>query len=127
MRAAEDGWLHTGDLGYLDDEGYLYLSGRQGDKIVRGGENVYPQEVEQVLVEHDDVRECAVVGVEDVKWGQTVKAFVVPVDWGAPPDVEQLRGWARSQLSGFKVPTDWAFVTELPRNAAGKVLRRSLA
>jgi acyl-CoA synthetase (AMP-forming)/AMP-acid ligase II len=127
MRAAEDGWLHTGDLGYLDDEGYLYLSGRKGDKIVRGGENIYPQEVEQVLVEHDDVRECAVVGVEDVKWGQTVKAFVVPVDWGAPPDVEQLRGWARSQLSGFKVPTDWAFVTELPRNAAGKVLRRSLA
>jgi acyl-CoA synthetase (AMP-forming)/AMP-acid ligase II len=127
MRAEEDGWLHTGDLGYLDGEGYLYLSGRQGDKIVRGGENIYPQEVEQILVEHDGVQECAVVGVADGKWGQIVKAFVVPSDPAAPPDVDRLRVWARSQLSGFKVPTDWAFVPALPRNAAGKVLRRDLA
>jgi acyl-CoA synthetase (AMP-forming)/AMP-acid ligase II len=126
MRSDEDGWLHTGDLGYLDGDGYLYLSGRRGDKIVRGGENIYPIEVEQVLVEHAGVQECAVVGVADVKWGQTVKAFVVPSDPLTPPDVEQLRGWARSQLSSFKVPTEWAFVPELPRNAAGKILRRAL-
>jgi acyl-CoA synthetase (AMP-forming)/AMP-acid ligase II len=127
MRADDDGWLHTGDMGYLDSEGYLYLTGRKGDMIIRGGENIYPQEIEQILAEHPTVRECAVIGVPDVKWGQIVKAFVVPTNLGAPPDPEQLRAWARSQLAGFKVPAEWVIVPGLPRNAAGKVLRRDLS
>jgi acyl-CoA synthetase (AMP-forming)/AMP-acid ligase II len=102
-------------------------TGRKGDKIIRGGENIYPQEVEQILVEHPGVRECAVLGVPDMKWGETVKAFVVRADPATPLDTEQLRAWARSQLAGFKVPTEWSFVPALPRNAAGKVLRRELA
>jgi acyl-CoA synthetase (AMP-forming)/AMP-acid ligase II len=126
MRADDDGWLHTGDMGYLDAEGYLYLSGRKGDRIIHGGENIYPQEVEQILVEHPGVRECAVIGVPDVKWGEIVKAFVIAADPAMPPDAEQLRAWARSQLAGFKVPTEWSFVPALPRNAAGKILRREL-
>jgi acyl-CoA synthetase (AMP-forming)/AMP-acid ligase II len=126
MRQDDNGWLHTGDAGCIDAEGYLYLSGRKGDMIIRGGENVYPQEVEQILVEHPAVRECAVVGVPDIKWGQTVRALVVATDPDAPPDPEELRAWARSQLAGFKVPTEWSFVPQLPRNAAGKVLRRHI-
>jgi acyl-CoA synthetase (AMP-forming)/AMP-acid ligase II len=126
MRQDDNGWLHTGDAGCIDAEGYLYLSGRKGDMIIRGGENVYPQEVEQILVEHPTVRECAVVGVPDIKWGQTVRALVVATDPDAPPDPEELRAWARSQLAGFKVPTEWSFVPQLPRNAAGKVLRRHI-
>jgi acyl-CoA synthetase (AMP-forming)/AMP-acid ligase II len=126
MKADEDGWLRTGDMGHVDAEGYLYLSGRKGDKIIRGGENVYPQEVEQILREHADVRDCAVVGSPDVKWGETVKAFIVPTDPASPPHPEAVRAWARSQLVGFKVPTEWEFVDDLPRNAAGKVLRTQL-
>jgi acyl-CoA synthetase (AMP-forming)/AMP-acid ligase II len=126
MRSDDDGWLHTDDVGSIDPEGYLYLSGRMGDVIIRGGENVYPQEVEHILVEHPDVRECAVVGLADIKWGQRVLALVVASDPGAPPDPEQLRAWARSQLAGFKVPSEWSIVPSLPRNAAGKVVRRHL-
>ncbi len=127
MRRDADGWLRTGDLGRIDEEGYLYLAGRTGDRIIRGGENVYPQEVEHVLREHDEVSDCAVVGAPDVRWGEVVQAYVVPVDPTSPPDSAMLRAWARSQLAGFKVPTRWVFVAELPRNAAGKVLRQHLA
>jgi acyl-CoA synthetase (AMP-forming)/AMP-acid ligase II len=122
-----DGWLRTGDLGLLDDDGYLFLSGRRGDTIVRGGENVYPVEIEDVLVTHIDVREVAVVGVPDRRWGEIVKAFVVAEDPDAPPATEDLRAFARAKLAGFKVPFEWEFVDVLPRNQAGKVLRRALA
>jgi acyl-CoA synthetase (AMP-forming)/AMP-acid ligase II len=126
MRPDADGWLRTGDLARVDAEGYVYLSGRKGDRIVRGGENVYPQEVEHVLLEHPSIRECAVVGVPDVKWGEVIKAFVV-ADAKRPFDVDGVRSWARSQLAGFKVPTEWAVVDSLPRNQAGKVVRHLLA
>jgi acyl-CoA synthetase (AMP-forming)/AMP-acid ligase II len=126
MRPDPDGWLRTGDLGWLDAEGYLYLSGRMGDRIVRGGENIHPQEVEHVLSQHPSVKECAVVGVSDRKWGQQVKAFVVAADPADLPDFEALREWSRTQLAGFKVPALWALVDELPRNPSGKVLRREL-
>jgi acyl-CoA synthetase (AMP-forming)/AMP-acid ligase II len=122
----DDGWLRTGDLGRLDIDGYLYLSGRRGDKIVRGGENVYPLEVEDVLVTHPGVREAAVVGVPDRRWGEIVKAFVVPGDPHAPPSTEDLRVYARARLAGFKVPVEWEFRDALPRNHAGKVLRHAL-
>jgi acyl-CoA synthetase (AMP-forming)/AMP-acid ligase II len=120
-----DGWLRTGDVGRLDGE-WLHLVGRLGDRIVRGGENVHPLEVESVLATHPAVREAAVVGVPDVRWGEIIRAFVVPVDPAAPPDAAELRSWARRQLAGFKVPTVWTIVPDLPRNAAGKVIRRQL-
>lgn len=118
-----DGWLRTGDLGQLDDEGFLFLKGRKGDKIIRGGENVFPLEVERVLELHDQVREAAVVGIADRRWGQTLKAVIVATDPDSPPDPVRLTAHARDHLAGFKVPADWEFVTELPRNAAGKLLR----
>jgi acyl-CoA synthetase (AMP-forming)/AMP-acid ligase II len=126
MRVDDEGWLHTGDLGKLDDDGFLFLSGRQADKIVRGGENVFPVEVEDVLVTHPAVAEAGVVGVPDRRLGETVAAFVVPADPAAPPDFAELRAYTRERLSGYKVPAVWHLVEALPRNAAGKVLRRLL-
>ena len=126
MLTDADGWLRTGDMGQLDRDGYLYLSGRRGERIIRGGENVYPQEVEHVLSEHPLVRDCAIVGIPDPTWGERVKAFVVAADPARPPDFDELQQWTRSQLAGFKVPTLWKLVPELPRNAAGKLLRHFL-
>jgi acyl-CoA synthetase (AMP-forming)/AMP-acid ligase II len=120
-----DGWQHTGDLGRLID-GYLYLAGRLGDKIIRGGENVFPIEVERVLEGHPEVAEAAVVGVPDLRLGETIRAYVVAVDPASPPNVEALHAYCRETLAGFKVPAEWSFAKTLPRNAAGKVLRREL-
>ena len=122
----DDGWVHTGDLGRVDDEDYLTLVGRLGDRIVRGGENVDPAEVEQVLASHPAVRDVAVVGVADRRWGEVVTAFVVPGNRDEPIDTDDLRAFARERLAGFKVPTEWVVVDELPRNDAGKLLRRRL-
>jgi acyl-CoA synthetase (AMP-forming)/AMP-acid ligase II len=121
----DEGWQHTGDLGRLDDEGYLYLVGRLADTICRGGENVRPLEVEQVLRTHPSVTEVAVVGLPDRRLGEVVAAFVVLAD-GASLDPDALRAHARAKLAGFKVPEVWHVVEELPRNAGGKVLRRVL-
>jgi acyl-CoA synthetase (AMP-forming)/AMP-acid ligase II len=122
-----EGWLHSGDLGRIADDGYVYLAGRRGDMIIRGGENVHPLEVEAVIAAHPRVAEAAVVGVPDRRLGQVVAAYVVAADGGAPPPAEELRAFARTQLSGFKVPVEWHFVAELPRNANGKLLRGRLA
>jgi acyl-CoA synthetase (AMP-forming)/AMP-acid ligase II len=126
MNPDTDGWLHTGDLGTLDADGYLRLVGRRQDKIIRGGENVLPLEVEQVLAGHPDVADAAVVGVPDAVYGEIVKAFVVASDPVRPPDFVALRAYARDVLAGFKVPTEWALVDELPRTAEGKLQRRRL-
>jgi acyl-CoA synthetase (AMP-forming)/AMP-acid ligase II len=126
FRSDADGWLHTGDLGRIDREGYLHLSGRKGDMIIRGGENVHPLEVEAILKDHPLVAEAAVVGVPDQRWGQVVKAFIVPTDPNLPPEPEALRSYARSELAGYKVPTAWEIVDALPRSPQGKVLRRLL-
>jgi acyl-CoA synthetase (AMP-forming)/AMP-acid ligase II len=120
------GWQHTGDLGHVVD-GYVYLVGRVGDKIIRGGENVFPVEVEQILASHPGVREVAVVGVPDQRLGETIAAFVVPMDLASPPATDDLRRYARERLAGFKVPSSWEFIEALPRNPSGKVLRRELA
>jgi acyl-CoA synthetase (AMP-forming)/AMP-acid ligase II len=122
----DDGWLRTGDLGRIGSGGELFLTGRLGDRIIRGGENVYPLEVERVIREHPGVRDVAVAGVPDVKWGEIVAAYVVPADGRVPPDPDELRAFARAQLGGFKVPERWTFVDALPVNAAGKVVRRLL-
>jgi acyl-CoA synthetase (AMP-forming)/AMP-acid ligase II len=120
-----EGWQHTGDIGYLADD-YLYLAGRKGDKIIRGGENVFPLEVEQVLESHPGVAEAAVVGVPDQRLGEIIRAYVVAVDPASPPDPEELRVHCRERLAGFKVPAQWVFAQTLPRNAVGKILRKEL-
>jgi acyl-CoA synthetase (AMP-forming)/AMP-acid ligase II len=126
FRTDDDGWMRTGDLGRLDPEGYLFLTGRKGDLIIRGGENVYPEEVERVLRTHPAVRDAAVVGEYDHRLGQRVVAHVVLATGIDPPSPAELRAHAREVLAGFKVPERWVFAHELPRNAAGKVLRRLL-
>jgi acyl-CoA synthetase (AMP-forming)/AMP-acid ligase II len=122
-----DGWLRTGDIGRQDAGGYLYLVGRAHDRIVRGGENVYPAEVEGVLESHPAVAAAGVTGVADERLGQTIAAFVVPSDASDPPDPAVLRRYARERLAGFKVPAYWYSVGSLPHSAAGKLLRRELA
>jgi acyl-CoA synthetase (AMP-forming)/AMP-acid ligase II len=121
----DEGWFPTKDVAYLDDEGYLFIGGRSDDTIIRGGENIAPAEIEDVLVEHPDVHDCAVVGAEDPEWGQIIVAVVVPAT-GAAPDAEDLRGFVRAQLRGSRTPDQVVFRTELPTNATGKVLRREL-
>jgi O-succinylbenzoic acid--CoA ligase len=123
--ADEDGWLHTGDLGRIDDEGFLYVEDRMGDVIVSGGENVLPAEVEEVLLRHPDVADAAAVGRADAEWQEAVAAVVVVRD-GADVSADELRRHCAESLAGFKVPKRVEFVRELPRTASGKLLRRAL-
>jgi acyl-CoA synthetase (AMP-forming)/AMP-acid ligase II len=120
--AWRDGAFTVGDLGYLDDGGYLYLSGRKNDTIITGGVNVYPQEVEAVLCTHSQVAEVVVYGAPNEEWGQEVRARVVPAP-GTHLDVEELRSWARTSLAGFKIPRSIEVVTELEKTATGKLKR----
>jgi acyl-CoA synthetase (AMP-forming)/AMP-acid ligase II len=121
-----DGWHRTGDLARQDEAGYLYLAGRRGDMVIRGGENVYPVEVERVLERHSAIREVVVVGVPDRRLGEVLRAVVVPVEPAEPPAIDDLRAFARAALPGFKVPDQWSFMAELPRTPSGKLLRRLL-
>lgn len=120
-----DGWFPTRDVATLDEDGYLYIGGRSDDTIIRGGENIAPAEIEDVLVEYPDVADVAVVGVEDPQWGQIIVAVVVPAA-GAAPDPEALREHVRGRLRGSRTPDRVVFRAELPVNALGKVLRRQL-
>ncbi len=122
----DDGWFKTGDAGYRDDEGFLYLHDRIKDMIVSGGENVYPAEVENALMQHPAVADVAVIGVPDERWGETVKAVVVAVDDAARPPPAELMGFCRERLAGFKCPKSVDFATDLPRNPSGKLLKREL-
>jgi acyl-CoA synthetase (AMP-forming)/AMP-acid ligase II len=123
-RAAPDRFA-TGDLGYIDEGGYLFIAGRSDDVIIRGGENISPGEIEEVLARHPAVNSVAVVGVPDEEWGQRVVAFLEPRG-DERPGAEELTGWARKSLAGFKVPAAFEFVDELPRTDTGKVLRTKL-
>ncbi len=121
----------SGDLGWLDADGYLFLAGRSSDMIISGGVNVYPAEIEQVLERHPDVREAAVVGLPDEAWGERVVAFVTPAAPTTDPAAREaleatLSAHCREHLAGFKTPKTWRFVDALPRNATGKVLKRQL-
>lgn len=120
-----DGWLRTGDAGYLDAAGRLYLHDRIKDMIVTGGENVFPAEVENVLMTHPDVADVAVIGVPDDRWGEAVKAVVVSVAQTHPTE-QTLIDFAREHLGGFKVPKSVDFVDVLPRNPSGKILKRAV-
>ncbi|MDF8335669.1 long-chain-fatty-acid--CoA ligase [Novosphingobium cyanobacteriorum] len=119
-----DGWMRTGDAGYLDADGYLFVQDRLKDMIISGGENVYPAEVESALYAHPDVAEVAVIGVPDERWGEAVTAVVVPN--GGTIDSGALLLWARERLASYKVPKRVIVRESLPRNASGKVLRREL-
>jgi acyl-CoA synthetase (AMP-forming)/AMP-acid ligase II len=123
--ALRNGWMHTGDLGYRAADGYLYVTDRLKDMIVSGGENVYPREVEDVLFEHPDVLDAAVIGVPDERWGERVHA-VVCLRPGRALDDAAVQRFCRERLAAYKCPRSVAFVDELPRNVTGKVLKREL-
>ncbi len=120
-----EGWLHTGDAGYIDDDGYIFIHDRVKDMIISGGENVYPAEVESALSEHPAIAEVAVIGVPDDKWGEQVKAIVV-LRPGMEVTAAALLDWARPRIAGFKTPKTVDFAEVLPRNASGKLLKREL-
>lgn len=119
-----DGWLRTGDVGHLDEHGYLFLTDRTKDVIISGGSNVYPREVEEVLLRHPGVREAAVIGVPDRDWGEVVCAVIVGD--GEPADEPALLDHCRTLLAGYKLPRRFVTLTDLPKNATGKVLKRTL-
>jgi long-chain acyl-CoA synthetase len=114
------GWLHSGDVGYLDDDGYLFLVDRTKDMIIRGGENIYPTEIEHALARHEAVLEAAVVGREDETLGEVPVAFVA-LDEGQEVEPEALREWAAERLAKYKVPVEIRMVEALPRNHLGKL------
>jgi fatty-acyl-CoA synthase len=120
-----DGWIHTGDAGYLDEDGYLFIHDRMKDMIISGGENVYPAEVESAIFGHPAVQEVAVIGIPDQKWGETVKAVVVPKP-GMRVEEADIIAWARERIAAFKAPRSVDVIEALPRNASGKILRKDL-
>ncbi len=123
--ALRGGWMHTGDAGTMDDEGYIFIQDRVKDMIVSGGENVYPRSVEDVLFQHPAIADVAVIGVPDEQWGETVKAIVV-LKQGTAATAEELIEHCRGKLGGFERPRSVDFVAELPRNPSGKVIKRQL-
>jgi fatty-acyl-CoA synthase len=116
--------MSSGDVGHFDAEGRLYIDGRDDDMIVSGGENVFPQEVEELLIAHERVADAAVIGVPDEDFGARLCAFVVAAD--DPPDEDELKAYVKQNLARYKVPREIRFIDELPRNATGKVLKREL-
>jgi len=120
-----DGWLHTGDIGVMDEQGYLDITDRKKDMYIRGGENVYPAEVEAMLVEHPAIAQAAVVGVPDERWGELGLAYVIARQ-GAEVDADEVLVWAKGRMANYKVPSRVEVVDELPLNAAGKVLKFEL-
>ena len=123
--ALRDGWLHTGDIGYTDEDGYVFITERKKDMIIKAGENIFPREVEEVIVTHPRVADCAVVGVEDEMYGEDIKAFVV-LRPGEQCTEEEIIEHCRERLTRFKTPKSVRFVESLPTNIMGKVLRREL-
>jgi acyl-CoA synthetase (AMP-forming)/AMP-acid ligase II len=123
--ALADGWRATGDLGWVDEDGYVFFAGRKDDMIIRGGENIAPAEIETVLMSHPAVDEAAVIGVPSVEWGQTVKAYVV-LRPGQKATASDIQDFCRSRLASFKRPEQLEFIDALPKNALGKILRKEL-
>ncbi len=121
----KDGWLHTGDAGYFDDEGYLYIYDRVNEMIVSGGANIYPAEVENAIAGHPAVQDAVVIGVPDAKWGEAVKAIVATRP-GTSVEPAVTIAFARERFAGYKLPKSMDFAETIPRNASGKILRRDL-
>ena len=123
--ALRDGWLHTGDIAKVDEDGYFFIVDRKKDMIISGGYNIYPRDVEEVLFMHPKIKEAAVAGVPDVKWGETVCAFVVLKE-GERATADEIRAFCRERLASYKVPNVVDFRDALPKTLVGKVLRRVL-
>ena len=123
--AIRDGWMHTGDGGRMDDEGYVYIVDRIKDMIITGGENVYSTEVENALAKHPGVAACAVIGVPDDEWGERVHAVIVPAA-GVDLSLDDLREHSKQHIAGYKAPRSFEIVEALPVSGAGKVLKREL-
>ncbi len=124
-KTLRDGWIHTGDVGHIDAEGYIYLSDRVNDMIIRAGENIYPAEIENALHKSPAVADAAVIGVPDDRWGEAVLAFVVP-EQGSEVSPRELRGFLRDLIADYKIPTRFEAISVIPRNGIGKILRREL-
>lgn len=119
----QDGWLHTGDIGYLDEEGFLFVLDRRSDLIISGGENIYPAEIEGVLTSHPSIMDAGIIGQKDEKWGEVPAAFIVPK---TPVTERELLEFCRERLAKYKIPKHFYFIDEIPRNASKKILRREL-
>ncbi len=124
-KTLRNGWLHTGDVGYMDEGGYLFIMDRSKDMIISGGENIYPREIEEVLIKHPAVREVAVIGVPDAKWGEAVKAVISLVEGRSASEAE-LIAFCKDCMASYKKPKSVDFVDELPKNNYGKILKREL-
>jgi long-chain acyl-CoA synthetase len=125
LSTLQDGWLHTGDLAYQDQDGYFFIVGRKKELIINAGFNVYPREVELALEEHPVVAEAAVIGVPHPLKGQVIKAYILPEE-GYKPDKQELFYFLKGRLAGYKIPETFVFTGELPRGASGKILKRLL-
>jgi len=125
-KTVTNSWLHTGDLGKIDSEGYITITGRKKDLIISAGENIYPREIEELLATHPKVKECAVIGVKDEVRGEVPKAFVIPRE-GETVEEKELRSFCREHLAGYKVPKIIDIVQDLPRTPTGKILKRALS
>jgi 2-furoate---CoA ligase len=125
-KSIREGWYFTGDMGYEDEDGDIYVTGRVDDMIISGGENIHPVEVEEVLVRHPQVVESAVIGEEDPKWGQAVTAFVVPASNNLTEEDIDRHCREQTDFSDFKRPRKVVFVKQIPKTASGKILRRLL-
>ena len=124
-KTLKNGWLHTGDIGYIDENGYLFLMDRSKDMIISGGENIYPREIEEVIARHPAVREGVVIGVPDAKWGESIKAIVSLVE-GKSVTEEELIAFCKDNIASYKKPKSVDFVDELPKSNYGKILKREL-
>jgi long-chain acyl-CoA synthetase len=123
--AVVDGWLHTGDVGYVDEEGFVFIVDRKKDLIIKGGYNIYPREIEEVLYQMPQVAEAAVVGVQDDAKGEQVRAIISPRP-GATLDAQQVESWLKQNLAKYKLPSEYVFMEELPKGPTGKILKREL-
>ncbi|MEC8740567.1 MAG: fatty acid--CoA ligase, partial [Pseudomonadota bacterium] len=123
--ALKGGWMHTGDAGYMDEEGFIYIQDRIKDMIVSGAENIYPAEVERAIFEHPAVADTAVVGIPDEQWGETVLAFVA-LKSGQTLELDTLQAFCRERLAGYKIPSKLEIIDAIPRNASGKSLKTEL-
>jgi fatty-acyl-CoA synthase len=125
QNALRGGWLHTGDMAWMDEEGYLYIVDRKKDMIISGGENIYPREIEEVLLSHPSICDAAVIGFPDPLWGESVRAFIVPADKDVLTE-EMVVAYCRCHLASYKKPKVVTFVDEIPRNPSGKILKTTL-